>query len=223
MMTRSIDRYLEAGCGRCPLGGTPDCKTLLWIDPIHAVRDILLDLPLVEEMKWGSPCYTHGGRNIAILSALKDGATLGFFKGALLADPHGLLHKAGENSQSARYLTFTSVKEVAAVSAAIRSYVLEAIANEKAGLNVESKAVTEADYPEELHQVFAEDPVLKAAFEALTPGRQRGYLIHFKGAKQAATRLSRIEKCVPLIFQGKGMQDDYKAGFTRSATPPPRR
>jgi uncharacterized protein YdeI (YjbR/CyaY-like superfamily) len=215
MITRTIDDYLEAGCGRCPLGGTPECKTLVWIGPIEAVRAILLELPLNEEMKWGSPCYSHGGGNIVILSALKDGATLGFFKGALLADPHGLLVKAGENSQAARYMRFTSVKEVVAAAAAIRGYVLEAIGNEAAGLKVASKPVTEDDYPEELHAVFEDDALLKAAFEALTPGRRRGFLIHFKGAKQSATRLSRIEKAVPLILQGKGMHDDYKSGFTR--------
>lgn len=223
MMTTSIDRYLTSGCGRCPLGGTPDCKTLVWISEVEALRAILLELPLKEEMKWGSPCYTSGGRNIVILSALKEGAVLGFFKGSLLSDPGRILYKAGEHSQSARYLKFTSLKQVFDRSSSILSFVLEAIENEKAGLKVESKAVTEADYPEELHQVFEEDPLFKAAFEALTPGRQRGYLIHFCGAKQPATRMSRIEKCVPLILQGKGLQDDYKAGFNRSAAPPPPR
>ena len=205
-MNPTVDRYFIEGCMRCQLGGTPDCKVHRWQEPMAHLRMILLDSGLTEERKWGVPCYTFQGANVMLLSAFNDYCALSFFKGSLLEDPHGLLVKPGENSQATRYLRFTRVEEVIEREPVIRAYIKEALALEKAGRKVEFKQRPEP-IPEELEAMFAEDPALQAAFEALTPGRQRGYILHFSQPKQAKTRLSRIEKCVPKIMEGKGFHD----------------
>lgn len=202
-----VDQFMEQGCGRCPLGGTPDCKTLSWTDELARLREIVLECGLTEEVKWSVPCYTHEKRNIVLLGVLKDCRTLNFLKGALLSDPKGLLEKPGENSQSARYLRFTSTGQIRKRDAAIRALIREAIDTERSGKKVDFKAKHELIYPDELLAKFDADPDFKAAFEALTPGRQRGFVLHFTGAKQSKTRASRIEKCVPKILQGKGPQE----------------
>ena len=178
-----------------------------WRAELQKLRAILLGCALVEEFKWRQPCYTFQKSNVAILSGFKEYCALGFFKGALLTDPHNLLVAPGANSQSSRLLKFTSVQEVADVEEVIRAYVAEAVAVEKAGLKVALKPKSDYPIPAELQHKFDDDPAFEAAFAALTPGRQKGYLLHFAGAKQSKSRAARIERYAPRIFDGKGMQD----------------
>jgi uncharacterized protein YdeI (YjbR/CyaY-like superfamily) len=178
-----------------------------WHDEMLRLREIVLDCGLDEDIKWGKPCYTSEGKNIAIFQPFKETCTLMLFKGALLNDPKGILSTQGEQSQSSRVMRFTSVGEVEKSASALKRFLKEAIAVEKAGLKVELKKIEDRPIPEELEQKFKASPKLKKAFEALTPGRQRAYLLHFAGAKQSATRASRIEKCVERILGGKGLMD----------------
>lgn len=208
-MTQSVDSYLLEGCGRCPLGATPACKVHTWRTELEVLRGIILDCGLKEVSKWGVPCYTINGKNVLTLSALKDACTLGFFKGALLNDPKELLEKPGPNSQAARYLKLKTVEDIAAIETDIKAFVFEAIEVEKAGLKVAFKTNLEP-IPEELEERFEADPVFKSAFEALTPGRQRGYILYFSQPKQTKTRSARIEKCVEKILKGKGLHDKYQ-------------
>jgi uncharacterized protein YdeI (YjbR/CyaY-like superfamily) len=174
-----------------------------WQAELEALRAILADLPLTEECKWGKPCFTRDGKNIVILQGLKEYFALGFFQGALLRDPKKLLVQLGQ-TQAGRVMKFASTKEIAAKTATIKAYVREAMAVESAGLRVEKKRTSDFPVPEELKEIFAKEPRFKKAFEALTPGRQRGYLYHFAGAKQPATRTARIKKAMPAIFAGRG-------------------
>jgi len=172
-----------------------------------ALRTILLDCTLVEESKWGVPCYTYQGNNVLMLAAFKDFCSVSFFKGALLQDEAGILVRAGENTQAARLIRFTSVQDVTARAEILRNYIFEAIEIEKAGLKVEFKPPEELGIPEEFLNRMNQIPALKNAFHALTPGRRRGYLIHFSGARQSKTREARIEKCIPAILSGKGLNE----------------
>ena len=208
-MNRNVDDYLIVGCGRCPLGGTKDCKVNNWQGELYQLRRIILDCGLNEESKWGVPCYTHWGRNVLTLSALKEFAAITFFKGSLLRDSNGMLSAPGKNSQAARYLKITAVQQALEKEKIIKTYIYEAIEVEKAGLKVAFNKSPEPT-PEELHTRLEEDPFLKAAFEALTPGRQRGYILYFSAPKQSATRMSRIEKCTEQILNGIGLHDHYK-------------
>jgi uncharacterized protein YdeI (YjbR/CyaY-like superfamily) len=173
-----------------------------WQAEIAALQTILSAFDLREECKWGKPCYTLDGKNVVIIQGFKEYCALGFFQGALLEDPKKLLVQLGQ-TQAARVMKFTSTKEIAAKAATIKAYMREAIAAEQAGLKVETKP-RKLPVPDELEQKFRKDPRFKRAFEALTPGRQRGYLFHFAGAKQSATRAARIEKAMPAIFEGRG-------------------
>lgn len=202
-----VDLYLTEGCGRCPLWRTPDCKVHPWAEELAALRPILLETELTEELKWKVPCYTFEGSNILIMSAFKEYCSLSFFKGALLKDPEGVLEKPGENTQAGRLIRFTDVQRIVELAPVIKAYVAEAIEVEKAGLDVVYKKTSEFEVPDELVDVFEEDPQFQEAFDALTPGRQRGYLLHFAGAKQSKTRRARIEKYRDQIFDGKGMHD----------------
>ena len=204
---QNLDQYLANGCGRCALGGTPECKVQPWIEDLALLRGFLQATPLTEEIKWGAPCYTHGGHNILMLSALKDCVTLSFFRGAELKDPEQLLEKPGPNSRFARYLRFSDPQTIAASKTAILRFIDEAIALAASGKSPEPSEETSLAYPEELEEMFATNPDFAAAFAALTPGRQRGYLLHFSSAKQAKTRIARIEKFMPKIFNGKGWQE----------------
>lgn len=206
-MNPKIDLYLVEGCGRCPLGGTPECKVHPWHGELTELRRILLDCGLTEELKWSVPCYTYQNGNILLMSALKGYCTLSFFKGALLKDPHGILVQQTKNVQAARQMRFTSVEQVIELEPIIRATVAEAMAVEEAGLTVTFKDTAEFDMPAELQSKFDADPAFRNAFEALTPGRQRGYLLYFSGAKQSKTRTSRIEKHMPRIFEGLGLHD----------------
>jgi len=178
-----------------------------WRLEMEALRHILLHCGLTEEYKWKQACYTHHGKHIAIIGSFKDFCGLAFFKGVLLKDEEKLLVAAGENSQSSRLFKFTAVDQIHAMEATIKAYIFEAIEVEKAGLKVEFKKSKNLDFPEELLQKMDAEPVFKAAFESLTPGRQRAYNLFFSGAKQSTTRTARIEKYVDRILKGKGIND----------------
>ncbi|HZZ66841.1 MAG TPA: YdeI/OmpD-associated family protein [Phenylobacterium sp.] len=173
-----------------------------WQAEIVELQSILSQFDLREECKWAKPCYTMDGKNVVIIQGFKDYCALGFFQGALLKDPDKLLAQLGQ-VQAARVMKFTSAKEIAAKATTIKAYVREAMAAEKAGMKVETRP-PELPLPEELKEKFRDDPRFKQAFEALTPGRQRGYLFHFADAKQSGTRTARIEKAMPAIFEGRG-------------------
>ncbi len=209
-MNKSVDNYFIEGCGRCPLGGTADCKVHNWTSELTLLRSIVLDCGLMEEAKWGVPCYTFQNKNILIVSAFKEYCSISFFKGSLLSDDKNLLVKPGPNSQAARLFKFKNTKEILKIESDIKAYIFEAIELEKAGLIVAFKKNPEP-MPEELEQKFEADPVFKNAFEALTPGRQRGYILYFSQAKQSKTRISRIDKCLPMIISGIGLHDKYKS------------
>lgn len=190
----------------------PDVDTFLngaknWQDEMRALRRILLDCDLTEAFKWRTPCYTAQDRNVVLIGAFKNHCVLSFFKGALLKDPNGILTKPGENTQAGRVIRFTSVQEISTLESVLKSYVTEAIVIEKSGLKFESHEDITPAYPEELDTMMESDPALKSAFESLTPGRKRAYIMHFSAAKQSATRTSRIEKCLPRILDGKGLND----------------
>jgi uncharacterized protein YdeI (YjbR/CyaY-like superfamily) len=174
-----------------------------WQAEIAELQRILSGFDLREERKWGKPCYTLDGKNVVIIQGFKEYCALGFFQGALLKDPKKLLVQLGR-VQAGRVMKFTSAKEIATKLATIKAYVREAMAAANAGLKVETKP-PELPVPEELKAKFRSDPRFKRAFEALTPGRQRGYLFHFAGAKQSAMRTARIEKVMPAIFEGRGL------------------
>ena len=182
-------------------------KAKTWTAELARLRTILLDCGLTEEFKWRSPCYSFENHNVAIMGELIDGCTIGFFKGTLLKDAAGILDKPGPNTQSARVIRFTSVAQIEEMESTLRAYVFAAIEVEKAGLKVDFKAKTEPAFPAELQAMFQQDPDLKTSFHALTPGRQRAYNLHFTAAKQAKTRMARIEKCVPRILDGIGLND----------------
>lgn len=206
-MNPKIDNYLSEGCGRCPLGGTDACKVRKWPAELAELRRVVLDCGLTEELKWGMPCYTFDNNNVLMLAAFNDFASLSFFKGALLKDAGGLMDRPGENSQAVRRFRFTDVKAIRDLEPSLRAYIFEAIEVEKAGLKIDFKAKDELVFPAELIRKWEEDPAFKAAFDALTPGRQRGYNIFFTAPKQSKTRESRIEKAMPKIFEGKGWNE----------------
>lgn len=178
-----------------------------WQAEYEKLRAIILDCDLSEELKWGCPCYTFEGSNIVLIHGFKEYCALLFMKGALMPDPNGILIQQTANVQSSRQIRFTALQEIVEMEPTLKAYIAEAVAVEKSGLEVEFKPTEEFPYPEEFIDKLEEVPGLQDAFEALTPGRQRGYLLHFAGAKQSKTRLSRIEKYVPHILDGKGIND----------------
>lgn len=182
-------------------------KAKAWGPEMAALRQLLLAAGLEEEFKWHTPCYTHQGGNVVILATLKNHCWLAFFKGSVLEDPAGVLEKAGENSQGGRVMKFTSLDQIAAQTAVIGALLAAAMAAEAAGVQVEKRPAGDIDMPEELVAALEADPGFAEAFQALTPGRQRGWCLHFSGAKQSATRAARVEKARPLILAGKGMHD----------------
>ena len=207
MMNPQVDKYLIDGCMRCKYGGTPQCKVHNWRGELEMLRQIVLETGLTEEIKWGAPVYTHKGKNIVSVGALKESANIGFFKGVLLTDKHKILQQQG-NLQSDRIIKFTNVKDIEKVKDVLKEYVLEAIEIEESGKKVEFKKNPEP-IPNELLEAFEQDPAFKKAFYALTAGRQRGYIIHFSQPKQSQTRIGRIEKYKEQIFNGIGLNDKY--------------
>lgn len=182
-------------------------KETKWQEAIELLRSIALDCGLNEELKWGCPCYSLDKKNIILIHVFKEYCALLFFKGALLKDTHGMLIQQSENVQAARQIRFTSVKDILGNEAILKSYIFQAIEVEKAGLKVILKKTNEFPMPEEFKNKLDSDSVLKNAFESLTPGRQRAYLLHFSQAKQAKTREERIEKWIPQILAKKGLND----------------
>ena len=182
-------------------------KARTWHDERVALRAVLLDCGLDEALKWGKPTYTHDGANVVLIMPLKDTCALLFMKGALLKDPKGLLIQPGENSQSARQMRFTSSAQVAKLEKAIKGFIKQAVDVEKAGLKVVFKKSTDLVYPPEFQDKLDRNTALREAFQRLTPGRQRQYHLYFTGAKQSATRESRVEKAIPLILDGVGLND----------------
>jgi uncharacterized protein YdeI (YjbR/CyaY-like superfamily) len=182
---------------------------------MEALRRILLDSPLTEDVKWRTPCYTFNGANVAFIGAQKDCCVLSFLKGVLMKDPQHLLEMPGENTRAARVIRFSSLDEITKHDDTLRAYVAEAIELEKAGKKFDFRNDAELPLPEELTQQMAEMPELKDAFEKLTPGRRRAYVLHFSAPKQSKTRTARIEKCIDNILQGVGLTDDYRAQIKR--------
>jgi uncharacterized protein YdeI (YjbR/CyaY-like superfamily) len=178
-----------------------------WKDALRKLRAIALDCQLDEELKWGVPCYSFNDSNIVLLHTFKEYCAILFFKGALLKDEEGILVQQTKNVQAARQIRFTSAGEVDAHKAAIKAYIAEAIAVDKAGLKVEFKDTADFDMAPEFQARLDDSPQLQEAFEALTPGRQRAYLLYFAEAKQSATRSARVDKCAPRILAGKGLKD----------------
>ena len=203
----TVAQYLEIGCGRCALGGTPQCKVLPWIEELRLLRKILLSSGLTEAIKWGAPCYSHQGKNILMLSALKDSVVVSYFQGAQLPDPQKLLEKPGANSRFARYIRFTDTIDIEKRKLAIFDFIKAAVALKESDQPTDVSLNALPDHPLELTKLFAANPAFQTAFSALTPGRQRGYLLHFSSAKQSSTRTTRIEKCIPKIHTGKGWNE----------------
>lgn len=217
--TRDASLYFEQGCGRCPKGGTPECKVHRWDRELALLRSWILETGLVEECKWGVPCYTKNGRNLVMLSALKDACVLSFLEGAFLNDPAGLLEKPGPNSVRDRVIRCRSWEDLKGAEVAVKELLQQHI-KRQSGIHkgnpiaqgMESKktkgsAEGTPDYPAELQTFMQAHPDFAQAFEALTPGRRRGYLLHFSGAVQPTTRLRRIEASRAKVMAGKGMQE----------------
>ena len=182
-------------------------KDTQWQEEYLMLRKIILDCGLKEELKWGVPCYTLSGKNVVLMHGFKEYCALLFHKGALLKDTDRILVQQTENVQAARQIRFTGTEEIEELEAVLKAYIFEAIKVEKAGLKVELKKTRDFDSPEELQQVLEENPEFKTAFESLTPGRQRGYILYFAAPKQSKTRVSRIEKYWDQILKGKGLND----------------
>lgn len=180
-------------------------RSTTWRPEMEKLRGIVLACGLNEEFKWGKPCYTHDGDNVVILQEMKHFVALLFFKGSLLKDPHGVLEKPGPNSRVGRRLRFTSLSEVESLAGSIQEYIHEALELHRAGLRVEKS--DDVEWVEELQQRLREDAQFRAAFDGLTPGRRRAYNLHFASAKQSSTRERRIDKYVPKILAGQGLQD----------------
>ena len=182
-------------------------KVSMWQESFLSLREIILDCNLVEELKWGLPCYTHSGKNIVVIQDFKEYCAIMFFKGALLKDAKNILVQLTDNVQSARQIRFTTLKEVLKNKSNIKAYIKEAVENEKAGKKVELKKLSDYPIPEEFKKVLNKMPGLKKSFQALTPGRQKGYIFYFSSAKQSKTREERIEKYLQNILDGKGLND----------------
>ena len=184
-------------------------KAKKWQEEIQKLRMIILDCQLTEELKWGVPCYTFHESNIVLIHVFKEYCALLFFKGALLNDANGILIQQTKNVQAGRQIRFTNVREIVEMEPILKAYIYEAIEVEKAGLKVNFKKNTELIFPEEFQNKLDKNPALKTAFDALTPGRQRAYILYFSAPKQSKTRESRVEKYMQQILSGKGLNDEY--------------
>lgn len=202
-----VDKYLIDGCMQCKLGATPACKIHNWQSELDFLRNLTLSCGLKEDFKWMHPCYTFDGKNIVLMHVFNDYCALLFPKGVLLDDKYSILVQQTENSQTARQIRFKNLDDIIEQQNKIKEYILEAIEKEKLGVKVQLKSTAEFEIPEELEIKFQERPDFKKAFYSLTPGRQRGYLLHFAQPKQSATRTSRIEKQLDKIMNGKGLND----------------
>jgi len=206
MMIKDPNDYFIDGCGRCSLHGTDQCKVRKWADPLVLLREIMLQSGLEEEAKWGQPTYTLKGKNVAMIYSFKDSCGISFFKGVLLQDDAKILVHAGSNSNVARLLKITSAAQVSELEPHIHAYIAEAIALEKSGTKV-PKPTEREPMPETLAHWLENDPQLQTAWDLLTPGRQRSFILHVGSAKQEQTQFNRIEKCIPKIYAGKGFNE----------------
>ncbi len=202
-MITDIEDFFDKGCGRCARFATADCSTRRWEDGLRHLRRICLEAGLEEAVKWGHPCYMHAGRNIAIIGALRDDFRLSFFDAALLKDPEGVLERQGPNTRHPDMIRLTDNAQVAAMAPVIRAYLDEAIGHARAGVRPPKESAP-VDAPDELVAAMDGDPELAEAFHALTPGRQRSYVINLSGAKTRETRLARIGRFRGNILAGKG-------------------
>ncbi len=202
-MITDPDAYFSQGCGRCPRFATPECSTRQWSEGLNELRRICREAGLVETVRWGHPCYQHADRNIVIIGALRGDFRLGFMNAALIKDPDGILEKQGPNTRHADTIRFASAAQVLEREPVIRSYLEEAKSYADAGLKP-TKESHDIDLPDELVEALASDPELSEAFDRLTPGRQRSYVINLGAAKTSATRVSRIARFRGLILAGKG-------------------
>ena len=193
-MNRQVDGYIR--------------KNKKWQDGLQELRRIILESPLSEEVKWRVPVYTLGGKNVVFLGAFKEYCVISFVKGVLLKDAKHILVQQTEESQSVRIIRFSNTQEIIKLEGVLKAYIDEAVEVERAGLKVKLKKISDRKIPEELQKKLDEVPALKAAFSALTPGRQRAYLLYFASAKQSKTREARVEKCMPRILTGKGIDDE---------------
>lgn len=205
-MITDIDDYFAKGCGRCARFATPDCSTRRWASGLEQARKICLDLQLVETVKWGHPCYMHAGRNIAILGALRNELRISFFNAALMKDPDGVLEKQGPNTRHPDMIRFTNDAQVAAMTSTLKRYLLEAMAYAATG-TLPPKEKHLIELPDELAEALDADTELAEAFHALTPGRQRSYVIHLNSAKKSETRVARIVALRSRILCGKGAME----------------
>jgi uncharacterized protein YdeI (YjbR/CyaY-like superfamily) len=204
MYPSTVDAYLAAGCGRCPLGGTPQCKVHTWTYELHEMRRILQESGLTEEVKWQSPCYTRNGKNLVMIGAFKDNCVMSFLNGALMTDPYGLLVKPGENSKVARVVRIRADADMKDLAPKLADLVREAIRVDESGVVYDRSQDQEPELPVELVEAFADEPDFETAFYALTPGRQRSWILHFTSAKQSSTRASRVQAGMANIRRGKG-------------------
>ena len=206
VMITDVEDFFTIGCGRCDRFATPLCSTRRWIVGLNGLRRICRDMGLVETVKWAHPCYMHAGRNMVLIGALQGDFRLNFFNAALMKDPDGVMERQGPNTQNPDSIRFTDVGQVAAREAILRAYIAEAKGYAEAGIRAAREPV-EIELPEELIEAMDGDPELAEAFHALTPGRQRSYVIVLAGAKASATRVARIEKLRPKILAGKGANE----------------
>lgn len=206
MNTESVDAYLRDGCGRCSHYKTPACKVHAWTGPLQALRELMLACGLTEEMKWGAPCYTHAGRNVVMIGALKACCTVGFFNAGALQDNDGLLEMQGPNSRHARVVRIRSEDEVSALRGGLMSLVQQGMALAEQGV-VEKEERVEDPVPDALLTALEADPELLEAFYNLTPGRRRSHCIHVGGALKPETRERRAQACVPFILAGQGFRE----------------
>jgi len=202
-MIKDIEDYFIKGCGRCDRFATPDCSTRLWHGGLRDLRRICVEAGLTETVKWGHPCYMHAGRNIAVIGAFRGEFRLSFFNAALMTDPEGFLQRQGPNTRHPDMIRFTDTAQVAERAAAIRACLAEAMGYAAAGVKPPNQAA-DIDLPEALADALDADPELAEAFHALTPGRQRSYVIHLGSAKTRATQVSRLTRLRPHILAGKG-------------------
>ncbi len=205
-MITDIEDFFEHGCGRCDRFDTPQCSAMIWASGLLALRKICLEAGLSEHVKWGHPCYMHAGRNIVLIGALQGDFRLNFFNAALMKDPDGLLKRQGPNTQNPDMMQFTDSAAIAKLEPSIRAYLQEAMDYAEAGIKA-PKVVHELELPEELVEAMDADPELAEAFHALTPGRQRSYVISLTGAKKSETRVARITKYRSKIIAGKGANE----------------
>lgn len=205
-MITEIEDFFTLGCGRCDRFATADCSARLWSRGLNDLRRICRDMGLVETVKWAHPCYMHAGRNIVLIGALRGDFRLNFFNAALMKDPDGILSKQGPNTQHPDSILFTDLRQVAEREAVLRAYIAEAMGYAEAGIKA-GRGTAEVALPEELVEALDADPELAEAFHALTPGRQRSYVIALASAKAVATRVARIEKLRGKILAGKGANE----------------